>query len=429
MPNTKVFRDPVHTTIAFNYSDEAEALALRLIDAPEIQRLRHIRQLGLANYVYHGVEHSRFSHTMGVTHLARRFYRSAIDAAGVAPDHNEYALVLASALLHDVGHAPFSHALEKVLGVAHEKISVQVVRGESAVNKLLRDFGGAEFVENVAGHITDSSDLRTVSIISSQLDADRADYILRDGYFAGIPNAHFDLERIVQKVRLDDQRLLFESSAQQAIEGYFIARYHLYIQLYYHRTVRSAEALLRATIQRAKDLRSKKEELGPIGPVASLFEGEPNLELAALLTDHDLWVAFHYWARHSTDKILADLSRRLVQRKLLKVEEIAAADSFSFAREVMPEIARLSESAGLDPAYYVLHDTAKDTPYKLTDPASSASNKSTRLRTRQGSISALEVQSGVVKALQDEAYQMTRVCFPGEIRDQVAKLFTQPGKK
>jgi len=108
------------------------------------------------------------------------------------------------------------------------------------------------------------SDRRTRPIISSQLDADRSDYVLRDGYFAGVPNAQFDLERILQKVLIDDKGLLFDERAQQAIEGYLIARYHLYLQLYHHKTVRAAEALLRSLIERARDLQAQGAKLGEL---------------------------------------------------------------------------------------------------------------------------------------------------------------------
>lgn len=423
MRHIRGFRDPVHTTISFDLQDPAETLALRLIDTPELQRLRHVRQLGLANLVYHGVEHSRFSHTLGVMHLARRFFRSALDILGEAVDNREYALVLAAAVLHDVGHAPFSHALEKVLGVRHEKVSVLVIKDDTNVHRLLSEFGGDKFVEDVADHIEDASDKRSVSVISSQLDADRADYILRDGYYAGIPNAQFDLERIVQKTRLDSDGLIFEQSAQQAIEGYFIARYHLYIQLYYHRTVRSAEALLRAAIRRARDLRADGRHLGEIGMLKRLFAAEPDLNLAARLTDEELWAAFRYWAVEAEDRILRDLSHRLVNRQLFKAEDFPAAD-VAFAVERLPAIKEVAGRRGLEPDYYVLFDTAKDTPYKLTDPTAGSGSKATRLRGEKGEISALEVRSGIVKALQDEAYQMNRVCFPEEIRHDVRKIIS-----
>jgi uncharacterized protein len=236
MARNKVFRDPIHRNIEFDHGYGPDALALRLLATPEVQRLRHVRQLALASQVYHGAEHSRFSHTLGVTDLARRMYRNAVLNCGDPVTDEAMAVVTASALLHDVGHPPFSHAVEAILDVDHEELTVRAIYDETAVRTTLLDFGGEAFVETIASHITGDSDQATASVISSQLDADRMDYVLRDGYHAGVPNSQFDVDRILQMSHIDESGLVFDYRATTAIEGYFIARYHLYLQLYYHKT-------------------------------------------------------------------------------------------------------------------------------------------------------------------------------------------------
>jgi HD superfamily phosphohydrolase len=417
----KVFRDPIHINLEFGRDSDPDRLVLALMDTREVQRLRHVRQLGLANLVYHGSEHSRFSHSLGVTHLAKRIY--SVATAGGAPDRDRFSVVLASALLHDVGHPPFSHAVEKELGVDHEDLTVSILRGPTAVNHVLQDRGGEDLIEQVAGHIKGSSDAPTVQIISSQLDADRLDYVLRDSYYAGVPNAHYDLERILQLVFIDDIGLFFDQKAQFAIEGYFIARYHLYLQLYYHRTVRAAEVMLRALLRRARKLRSDGANLGTISRTVDGLFSDNAAEAAVHLCDHDLWAAFQVWADGHADNTLRDLSDRLLTRRLFKVLEIPTSELQTFYEKQLPPIREVALGKGYDPEYYVLTDTAADTPYKIADvSAGDDESTSIRVRDQEGKVHSLEITSGVIQALQGEAYQRLRLCFPQEIRDDVLKI-------
>ena len=422
MSPIRTFRDPVHVTIGFDPTIGPESLALRLIDTPPVQRLKHIRQLGLANLVYHGAEHSRFSHTLGVTHLANRMYRSAIgNPTQTPPDTLEHATVLAAAVLHDVGHMPFSHAMEKVLEVNHETFSLAIVKDPGPVFDALNQYGGPDFVDAVASHIANASDARTVGIISGQLDADRMDYVLRDGYHAGVPNARFDAERILQKVRLDTDGLLFDASAQQAIEGYLIGRYHLYLQLYLHPTVRAAEAMMRTIIRRAKDLAVQGKDLGDVGAsVKALFSTTADAATVLRLTDHEMWAAFGVWANApGTDSILQGLSKGLVNRLLYKVYDAPASTPADQLKAMVSKAKEVAENAGLDPDYSVILDTAKDAPFKFADAAKRVSPF--RLRDANGTIRKLEDDNAIVKALEQSAYEMNRIVFPESLRKNILR--------
>lgn len=423
MARTKVFRDPIHKNIQFDKTYEPDALAIRLLGTPQVQRLRHIRQLALANNVYHGAEHSRFSHTLGVAHLAREMYRSAALNSGKATDEGDLVIVTAAALLHDVGHPPFSHAVEQILGVNHEDLTVRSIEGDTPVRELLFEYGGNELIAAISAHVLGASDAPTAAIISSQLDADRMDYVLRDGYHAGIPNAQYDADRILQLVGFDDTGLVFDERATIAIEGYFVARYHLYLQLYYHRTNRAAEVILRSTLNRARVLATEGIDLGVDATLSKLFTDHAT-DAALLLTDHDLWAAFRAWESHP-DPILSDLARRLLYRDLLKSIDVPAAE-VSRLYEQKPTIDELCRNAGFDPTYYSVIDRARDNPYKVVDvTAGDDAQISIRMVDQFGSPYSLENRSGVIQALQDAAYQKFRICIPAEVRDEVLKQLTR----
>lgn len=412
----RVFRDPVHRNIEFSRTDRWDVLATELINTPQVQRLRRVRQLGLANFVYHGAEHSRFVHTLGVAHLAKRLYLASSQHSGVSPDEKEFAAVMASAILHDTGHPPFSHAVEKELGVRHEKVTVHLLRDETEVRAILLKYFDDDFIDLVAGHIDSSIDKPTVDLISSQLDADRLDYVLRDGYYAGVPNSQYDLERIIQMVQRDEEGVCFDQRAQYAVEGYFMARYHLYLQLYYHKTVRAAEVMLRGVIRRAKEISTTGTSLGPITPALNELLRTGRSELSVLVSDADMWSAFGVWAQtKDIDPILQDLSRRLLNRDLFRAIEVPVDQLPRFYEEWLPKIEEAAERKKLPPQYYVRPDSAKDTPYKIADLDPSVS---VRLVDSVGKSHQLEALSGIITALQGEAYQKVRCCVPLELRDE-----------
>jgi len=272
----------------------------------------------------------------------------------------------------------------------------------------------------VVGHILGSSDDPTTDLISSQLDADRLDYILRDGYHAGIPNSQYDLERILQVALLEDDGLCFDPRALTAIEGFLTARYHLYLQLYFHRTVRAAEVMLRALLERAKTLRDAKESLGAVSPLVEGLFTDPSGEASLHISDHDLWAAFRIWSVDHPDGILQDLSRRLLERRLFKAKEIKATSVSTFYEQKLPAIVELAKKAGLDARFYVRTDTAKDNPYKVADVAAGGDDVvPIRVLDEGGARHSMETLSHLVMALKAAAYQKLYCCFPAELREGV----------
>jgi len=214
---------------------------IRLIDTPEFQRLRRIKQLGLGLYTYQGAEHSRFTHSLGALHLMTRVLDQLSDR--IAPA--DRAAARAAALLHDIGHGPFSHAMEKVLGVHHEQITMlAVTSAETALNATLKSFSD-EMPQRVASIIDGTfKPAALAQLVSSQLDVDRMDYLLRDSLMTGAKYGLYDLEWIINSLHIDEQadRIYVAARGVHAVEEYLQARYYMFRQVYFHRTLRSAEA-------------------------------------------------------------------------------------------------------------------------------------------------------------------------------------------
>ncbi|MGI8896854.1 MAG: HD domain-containing protein, partial [Pyrinomonadaceae bacterium] len=251
----RIYRDPVHNIIRLRTDSDEGELMMRLIDAPEFQRLRRIKQLGLGLYTYQGAEHSRFTHSLGAFHLMTR----VLDRLGekYQIDPNDRAAARAAALLHDVGHGSFSHVMEKVLGFHHESWTVQVVLSkETEIGRLLHSHS-PQLPAKVAAIIEGKFQPAALGqLVSSQLDVDRMDYLLRDSLMTGAKYGIYDLEWIINALAIDEEgdRIYVAARGLYAVEEYLQARYYMFRQVYFHRTLRSAEAVLRSTLRRALNL-------------------------------------------------------------------------------------------------------------------------------------------------------------------------------
>jgi len=338
-PAGKVIRDPIHGLIRIEPEDE---VLLRLIDTPEFQRLRRIRQLGVSSFTYPGAEHSRFTHSLGVLNFAQRILdalRHRYRNESVASDLlNKHALtVKTAALLHDVGHNPFSHLLERAFdGVGgHEEKTIDLIAGrKSSIPKVLEKHDLNP--KTVADVIDKASEHRLlVDIVSSQLDADRMDYILRDALATGVKYGVFDAEWLINslcigsepglskphrprqwRLCLDERRGLY--SAEQLI----VARMHMSLQVYFHKATRGWEAHLLCLFKIAADL-SEKDRLPKETPaiVRSFFKTRGKLphDQLLLFDEAALVSAFQVWSlsmglRH---KVLASLAAALLRREKL----------------------------------------------------------------------------------------------------------------
>lgn len=324
-----------------------------------MQRLRRIRQLGMTHLVYPGALHTRFHHVLGAMHLMNLAVQ-VIRRKGNEITEEEEQAVLAAILLHDIGHGPFSHALEHdiVSEVSHEDISAFFMQ------RLEEEFGDKlRLTRSIFTNQYHKPFL--YQLVSSQLDMDRMDYLNRDSFYTGVNEGVIGSDRIIEMLDVHDGHLVLEEKGIYSVEKFITARRLMYWQVYLHKTVVSSENLLINTLKRAKDLSVKGEELFA-SPALSYFlknnitrkdfETNPEvLDTFADLDDYDIMGAIKVW-QNSDDKILSDLSKRLINRKLFKIKISKEAFSQTEINEKRQEIA---QKLGIpeEGAYYYVHSS------------------------------------------------------------------------
>lgn len=428
----KLFRDPVHDIIALSMRDDVERVLMELIATRTFQRLRRIRQLGFAYLIYHGAEHSRFSHSLGVVHVARRMFDSICQDAGYDPVHDRLE-VLCAALLHDIGHGPFSHAIERVTGIHHEFYTANLIQDPSSEVHQVLVRADPTLPERLLPYFLKSHTLAPEKyalrdIVSSQLDADRQDYILRDGLHTGVRIGVYDFERIQTMFEChasapDEQgrvtrRLAVSVRAREAVEGYLIARFHMFKQVYLHKAVRAAEKMLEAAFARASELYTQGHDFSmtPRPPLDRMLRGERLSPLDFIdIDDTDVWVLLKSW-RHDSDPSLSTLARGLLDRDLYKTIDLDIDDPVIVARTI-DRANELAKQLGLDPRYTVLPDRAQDTPYRPYNPTLDREPSHIPIMDRDGHIAPIEHHSDLIHLLGHDSYKVWRLCVPVELRD------------
>jgi len=352
LDEVKVFKDPVH-----RYVRVKDRVIWDLIATPEFQRLRRIKQLGTTNLTFHGAEHSRFNHSLGVYEIVRRITNKIANYPEWDP--NERILCLCAALLHDLGHGPFSHSFEKVFDLDHEDFTRKIILGDTKVNQVLEkvELG---FAKKVAAVIAKTyQDKLVTSLISSQIDADRMDYLQRDAYYTGVSYGLFDMERILRVMRPTEDQVVIKSTGMHAVEDYIMSRYQMYWQVYFHPVTRSAEVILTKILHRAKQLYNlgysfKVEPLHFI----TLFKNDVSLSDYLKLDESVIYYYFQLWQTEQ-DSILRDLSERFMNRNLFKYIEYDPEEQ----AEKIVKLKHLFEKVSIDPDYYLAVDASSDLPY------------------------------------------------------------------
>jgi uncharacterized protein len=421
----RIYRDPVHNIIRLDTGSPEGELFARLIDSVEVQRLRRVRQLGLAHFAYQGGEHSRFAHSLGAFHLAQRTlaklrldYQLSID---------DQIAVRAAALLHDTGHGPFSHVVEPILGFHHEEFTVEtVLSGETEAGRLLRDFS-PDLPERVAAIIRGTfRPMALAQLVSSQLDVDRMDYLLRDSLMTGVKYGIYDLEWIIKSLRINeaDDQLYVAARGIYAVEDYLQARYYMFRQVYFHRSLRAAEAVLHSILRRALSLFSRGGEVWhqPGTPFEKVLKGEKlSLREHLCLDDADVLYHIKQWSGCG-DRVLADLSRRFLNRRLFKAFDLDMPEEDR--KTFLAESLRMVELAGFDPEYYFIEDKGGDVPHYFY--TKDDTRPKDQIYVEDGfsrpSIREISEVSAAVRGLQ-QGYRIHRLCFPGEVQDELASLY------
>ena len=313
----KIINDPIYGFIQIPYES-----VFQLIEHPLFQRLRRIRQLGLTHLVYPGAHHTRFHHAIGSMHLMTEAIE-VLRGKGHTILDNEAEAVTIAILLHDIGHGPFSHALENSLvsSTPHEEMS------ELFMEKLNEDLNNSL---SLALKIFRNQYPKKFlyQLVSGQLDMDRLDYLNRDSFFTGVSEGVISSDRIIKMLELHNDELAIEAKGIYSIEKFIVARRLMYWQVYLHKTVVSAENLLINILRRAKELIRKGEELFATPALkiflskeytrADFITNKNLLEQFAAIDDSDISASVKVWSSHS-DKVLSDLCGRLINRRLFKI--------------------------------------------------------------------------------------------------------------
>ncbi len=368
----RVFRDPVHGLIEFKGEDRPIA---DLLDTRAVQRLRRIKQMGFAWLVYPGAEHSRFGHALGAFHIAQRV-TERLELAPALARH-----VKVAALLHDIGHGPFSHAWEHVFaGHDHERWGGRIVAENTELRGALEALepGLPETLGAFWGKGYKPAFAR--KLVSSQLDVDRLDYLLRDGHYSGAGYATYDLDWIIHAIQIanvhtgndDPSDLVVDyRRGMYAVEQYLFARSYMYAQVYHHKTVRAAEWMFIKTLERFAQL--ARQDVEPPGlPIAGAMARGKTVDVDDYLRLHDisLTTAMDRWAGRdgpaAADPVLQDLAARLTARRLFKTFDLG--DDKAAADYLWPQALEVATKRfGVHATSYLHLDTARQVGYLAAD--------------------------------------------------------------
>lgn len=414
---SKIINDPVHGFISI-----PGGFIYELLKHPFFQRLRYIKQLGLSEYVYPGATHSRFQHSLGALHLMALALET-LGNKGIEISAEEEEAAMAAILLHDIGHGPFSHALEYFLveKASHETLSLAVMQRlnhefkgklDLAISMFTGKYGRAFFHD----------------LISSQIDMDRLDYLVRDTYYSGVVEGSVGSGRIIKMINVKDGRLVVEEKGIYSIEKFLIARRLMYWQVYMHKTVVSAERLLINIILRAKELLSlgislKSSSLLNYFLINQLPENstsdsasisEDLLDKYLEIDDNELLASIRMW-KDSDDKILSDLSGRLLSRDLLAIElqnQSFDSDNVKQKSDMAGKIMKLN-IAGMK--YYVFSGEVSNRTYAPSAP-------SVKILTKSGDLKEITEVSDMLN--HDALSQKTTkyfLCYPKELRNKISR--------
>ncbi|AYD48712.1 MAG TPA: HD domain-containing protein [Arachidicoccus soli] len=358
----KIINDPVHGFITINHP-----LLFKIIEHPYFQRLRRIKQMAMASYVYPGAVHTRLHHALGAYHLMCCAVKELKDK-DIPISQEEELAVKCAILLHDIGHGPFSHALEHILveGVHHESLSLKIMQ---AMNE---EFNGALdlTIDIFTGKYAKPF---LHQLISGQLDMDRMDYLSRDSFFTGVSEGVIGYDRILKMLAVKDNQLVVEEKGVHSVEKFLIARRQMYWQVYLHKTVISAEKMLVHILKRAKEIFVETDKNivlhSPLDYFFGKFDGKidfKSLNLFCQLDDNDIEFAIKKWSQHP-DSVLSGLSTWLLNRALLKCKLQTHPFEEDYIKEKKEKIASKFNLTKEEVGYFVFTGDTTNTTYQLGD--------------------------------------------------------------
>jgi HD superfamily phosphohydrolase len=432
-----ILRDPVHGLVAFE--GDLERVALALLDTREVQRLRRVRQLGLTSLVFPGAEHSRFAHALGAAHVMSRLVDHVRPRQSELPSalRLDDALVrdaFAAAMLHDLGHGPYSHLFEEVMPGArpHEAWTTQMIVDPSTEVHAALAAIDPGMPARVASLVEGEHPLPWLATaVSGTLDVDRCDYLLRDSHMTGVAYGIYDLDWLLRSLafaRLPESPGLAESDAWvlaiegrkglPPIEGFFLARHFMYQQVYHHKATRGAECLVRGVFKRAAELvqDGAMPDGTPEAIASAVLGDEPSLDHYLELDDARLVHCLWCWER-SADRVLADLAARFRRRALPKTVPLPdAPGSEPVWQEAHARASEVVSKLGLRADLHVWLDVAEDVPYE--EPVGEGRD-GLWVMLRHQPLRRLGDISFTLERLRNQPIVRPRLCFPREAREQV----------
>lgn len=403
----RTYHDPLHGAIALDWQDPVEALLIQLIDTPAFQRLRRIRQLGPASLTFHGAEASRFTHSLGVMAVARRAFDRLTKRY---PQLQPYrATVLCAALLHDIGHGPFSHTCEEIFTCHHEHWTERILQESLPIRSQLDAFDPDLWPQIQQVYRKQHPVPCVWQLVSSQLDCDRLDYLMRDSHFTGASYGKLDLDRIILAMGFDpaSQQLTVARKGMAAIEHYLIVRYFMYAQVYNHAKNISATWILAHAFKRAQELLIAGNLWADETVAAWLLQDCDQLPLHHYLNADDGVFGYHLqrWQAH-TDSVLADLCRRFVDRDLFKTLDVTTIPP-ERQQTLLQNVQAQLEKRGLDARYYAGLRMTQSSGYTLYQ-------QGIKLQTESGLCEISEL-SPLVRTL-TQPWQRSWLIYPREVK-------------
>lgn len=426
--------DPIHGFINISEYPVIE----ELVESKYFQRLRRLAQLGLTSDVYPNATHSRFAHCLGVMHVFLILFDSITRRETVEiTDKDKKRMVGAvTALLHDLGHGPFSHASESILDNGkfdHLEMTCEIISKTEIAKILTNHEIDPQLVCDLLHHVAEPDWLLISQLVSSQLDADRLDYLVRDSYFTGVNYGKIDIHRIANTLEIwhedkspFDQTAIIKPKGISAVEDYILGRYLMYRGVYFHKVTRGMESLLGNVFKRASEL--KDPDLLSLIDIAK----PTTPESLYVLDDNQCISLFHKWTK-SKDKILQDLSVRILERKRLASEQIPRKKYLKLGSVKLGELSKTVERAGFQKDYYFIEDSAEKSAYDVYAPEElddEGFSSITHIMTpnESGKLQEISKQSKVISTLSDDEVKVVRFFFPNEASQEVKKIVNTQDK-
>ncbi len=390
----KIFNDPVYGFISIPFD-----ITFDLIEHPAFQRLRRINQLGLTHYVYPGALHTRFHHALGALHLMTQAIE-VLKSKGIAITEEEAQAVCIAILLHDIGHGPFSHALESsFVPISHEEISILFMK------MLNVEFSGKlSLAIDIFSNHYEKPYLH--QLVSGQLDMDRLDYLNRDSFYTGVSEGVIGYDRIIKMLAVVDGQLVIEEKGIFSIEKFLIARRLMYWQVYLHKTSVCVEQMLITTLKRARFLALRGLDLPVSQALATFLYREENSEIKedttymlrafAALDDVDIMAALKAFASYRSDSILSFLSASILNRQLFRIEVSAVPFQTNYINKINKALQQHFPDMPDAPAYLIIQDEESNAAYRTDAEEISIVMKNGRVKPISA-FSDLQVNANVVK--------------------------------